>query len=47
MGGQRLLIVGYTGTLAFLDRFTNTLLESKYASYRAQARETMGIKEGA
>ncbi len=45
-GGQRLLSVGYTGTLALLDRFTNTLLETKYASYRAQAREKMGIKEG-
>lgn len=46
MGGQRLLSVGYTGTLAVLDRFTNTLLESKYSSYRAHAREKMGITGG-
>jgi nitrogenase molybdenum-iron protein NifN len=45
-GGQRILSAGYTGTLAFLDRFTNTLLEAKYASYRAEAREKMMIKEG-
>lgn len=45
-GGQRILSVGYAGTLAFLDRFTNTLLEAKYASYRAQTREKMMIKEG-
>ena len=44
IGGQRILSVGYTGTLAFLDRFTNTLLEEKYASYRAQAREKMMIR---
>ena len=30
IGGQRILSVGYAGTLAFLDRFTNTLLEAKY-----------------
>jgi nitrogenase molybdenum-iron protein NifN len=40
-GGQRILSVGYRGTLAFLDRFTNTLLEAKYASYREDAREKM------
>ncbi len=45
-GGQRILSVGYAGTLAFLDRFTNTLLEAKYASYRAQAKEKMMIREG-
>jgi len=43
-GGQRILSVGYTGTLAFLDRFTNTLLESKYASYRTQIKEKMIIR---
>jgi nitrogenase molybdenum-iron protein NifN len=45
-GGQRILSAGYAGTLAFLDRFTNTLLEAKYASYRVEAREKMMIKEG-
>lgn len=34
VGGQRLVSVGYSGTLAFLDRFTNTILEKKYSSYR-------------
>jgi nitrogenase molybdenum-iron protein NifN len=43
-GGQRILSIGYTGTLAFLDRFTNTLLEVKYASYRTQIKEKMIIR---
>lgn len=47
IGGQRILIVGYTGTLAFLDRFTNALLETKYESYRELRKEEMGIREGA
>ena len=34
VGGQRLLSVGYTGTLMFLDRITNTLLENKLKNYR-------------
>jgi nitrogenase molybdenum-iron protein NifN len=34
IGGQRILSVGYAGTLAFLDRITNTLLEQKHSSYR-------------
>ncbi|MCL4442012.1 MAG: nitrogenase [Firmicutes bacterium] len=34
MGGQRLLSVGYTGTMTFLDRITNTLLEEKHKNYR-------------
>ncbi len=34
VGGQRIYSAGYAGTLAFLDRFTNTLLEHKYGSYR-------------
>ncbi|MGD0080275.1 MAG: nitrogenase component 1 [Methanoregula sp.] len=43
-GGQRILSVGYTGTLSFLDRFTNTLLETKYASYRTEIKEKMLIR---
>jgi nitrogenase molybdenum-iron protein NifN len=39
MGGQRILSAGYRGTLAFLDRFTNTLLETKYATYRQKIKE--------
>ncbi|MBP2653961.1 MAG: nifK 9 [Firmicutes bacterium] len=34
VGGQRILSVGYTGTTLLLDRITNTLLESKYRTYR-------------
>ena len=34
VGGQRILSVGYAGTLALLDRITNTLLEEKHGSYR-------------
>lgn len=43
-GGQRILSVGYQGTLAFLDRFTNTLLEAKYTTYRNKIREKMLIR---
>lgn len=39
IGGQRILSAGYAGTLSFLDRFTNTILERKYASYRQIQRE--------
>jgi nitrogenase molybdenum-iron protein NifN len=47
IGGQRILSAGYTGSLAFLDRITNTLLETKYASFRNLRREEMAIKGGA
>jgi Nitrogenase molybdenum-iron protein, alpha and beta chains len=43
IGGQRILSAGYAGTLAFLDRFTNTLLEMKYKSYREIRKETLPI----
>jgi nitrogenase molybdenum-iron protein NifN len=39
MGGQRLLSVGYQGSLQLLDRMTNTLLENKYTNYRAEMFE--------
>lgn len=39
MGGQRLLSVGYHGSLNFLDRITNTLLECKYQHYRTRLYE--------
>ena len=45
-GGQRILSAGYRGTLAFLDRFTNTLLETKYATYRQKIKEELSITEG-
>ncbi|MEN6460603.1 MAG: nitrogenase component 1, partial [Syntrophomonas sp.] len=35
IGGQRILSVGYSGTIQFLDRITNTLLENKQQHYRA------------
>jgi nitrogenase molybdenum-iron protein NifN len=41
IGGQRILSAGYAGTLALLDRLTNTLLEAKYASYRHLRRDEM------
>jgi nitrogenase molybdenum-iron protein NifN len=47
IGGQRILSAGYTGSLAFLDRITNTLLETKYASYRNLRREETAIRGGA
>lgn len=46
MGGQRILSAGYTGTLAFLDRFTNTLLEAKYSSYRKRRRDDLLLDGG-
>jgi len=46
IGGQRILSVGYTGSLAFLDRFANTLLEAKYGSYRRLRKEEMLTGEG-
>jgi nitrogenase molybdenum-iron protein NifN len=45
-GGQRILSAGYRGTLAFLDRFTNTLLETKYATYRQKIKEEFCSLEG-
>ncbi|MFH0966814.1 MAG: nitrogenase component 1, partial [Methanobacteriota archaeon] len=41
IGGQRILSAGYAGTLAFLDRFTNTLLSQKYGCYREKKKEEM------
>lgn len=46
IGGQRILSVGYTGTIALLDRFTNTLLEAKYSSYRRLRKEELFDKKG-
>lgn len=34
VGGQRIITVGYQGTMTFLDRITNTLLENKHKRYR-------------
>lgn len=34
IGGQRILTAGYTGTLHFLDQFTNTLLDTTFNNYR-------------
>ncbi len=39
VGGQRLLSVGYVGTALFLDRITNTLLDTKAKSYRSSMYE--------
>ncbi|GAB6098735.1 hypothetical protein JCM16358_06140 [Halanaerocella petrolearia] len=34
IGAQRKRYVGYDGSMSFLDRITNTILEQKYSSYR-------------
>jgi len=34
IGGQRILSVGYSGTILLLDQITNTLLTTKLSSYR-------------
>jgi len=39
VGGQRLLSLGYNGTMMLLDRITNTLLENKYKTYRSSMYE--------
>jgi len=41
IGGQRIFSAGYAGTMALLDRFTNTLLEKKYGTYREKKRSEM------
>ena len=46
VGGQRILSAGYAGSLVFLDRFTNTLLETKNSSYRQLRKEEMMIRGG-
>jgi nitrogenase molybdenum-iron protein NifN len=46
IGGQRILSVGYTGTVSLLDRFTNTLLEAKYSSYRRLRKEELFDEKG-
>lgn len=45
LGGQRILSVGYAGTLAFLDRFTGTLQEIKHATYRQLRKAEMMLAE--
>jgi nitrogenase molybdenum-iron protein NifN len=45
VGGQRIFSAGYAGTLAFLDRFTNALLESKHGSYRQMKKEELKKQE--
>ncbi|MDD1703146.1 MAG: nitrogenase [Methanoregula sp.] len=46
IGGQRILSTGYRGTLSFLDRFTNTLLEHKYSTYRQKIKDELCIPGG-
>jgi nitrogenase molybdenum-iron protein NifN len=41
VGGQRILSAGYAGTLSFLDRFTNTILEKKHSSYRELRKQEL------
>ena len=39
VGAQRKVFVGYTGSMSFIDRITNALLEQKYSSYRSDMFE--------
>lgn len=39
VGGQRVLTVGYTGTLSLLEQITNAFLEKKYQTYRQLRKE--------
>jgi nitrogenase molybdenum-iron protein NifN len=39
IGGQRILSVGYAGGLVLLDRISNQLLETRYATYRELRRQ--------
>ena len=41
IGGQRILSAGYAGTLSFLDRFTNTILEKKHSTYREHRKHEL------
>ncbi|MEN8908048.1 MAG: nitrogenase cofactor biosynthesis protein NifB [Clostridiales bacterium] len=34
IGGQRIVITGYNGSIQFLDRITNTIIEKRYENYR-------------
>lgn len=38
VGGQRILTVGYSGTLTLLERIVNTYLEQKYLTYRQRIK---------
>ena len=38
VGGQRLLSLGYTGSMLLLDRITNTALAEKSHKYRENCR---------
>lgn len=40
IGGQRLLSIGYAGSMLLLDRITNTLLAEKYTHYRETMYQT-------
>lgn len=46
IGGQRILSVGYTGTMSFLDRVTNTLLSDKHKTYRSDMYNKFYRKAG-
>jgi len=39
VGGQRIRATGYVGSLEFLDRYTNAILERKYGSYRQKRKD--------
>ncbi len=41
IGGQRILSVGYNGTMMLMDRITNTLLAEKLSSYRQDMYQSL------
>ncbi len=41
IGGQRILSVGYNGTMMLMDRITNTLLAEKLSSYREDMYQSL------
>lgn len=47
VGGQRLLSIGYKGTMMLLDRITNTLLEAKQRVYREQMHKNYYLPSNA
>ncbi|HAE63184.1 MAG TPA: nitrogenase [Eubacteriaceae bacterium] len=46
IGAQRKLVVGYTGSMGFLDEITNTLLDLKHKGYRQRLYDELYDKSG-
>ncbi len=46
IGAQRKLIIGYTGSMTYLDEITNTLLDLKHSGYRQRIYDEFYDKSG-